>query len=88
MANKGKTVIIAALNGTFQRKPFGQIMDLVPMAESIQHLSAVCMLCYEPANFSLRTSDEKEVEVIGGTEKYLAVCRSCYMKRIEGNKDG
>lgn len=32
LANRGKVVVIAALDGTFQRKPFGSILDLVPMA--------------------------------------------------------
>jgi len=32
LANSGKVVIIAALDGTFQRKPFGNILNLVPMA--------------------------------------------------------
>jgi thymidine kinase len=29
MANEGKTVIVAALDGTFQRKEFGNILKLV-----------------------------------------------------------
>ena len=31
-ANLGKTVLVAALDGTFERKPFGNIIDLVPFA--------------------------------------------------------
>ena len=34
-ANMGKIVIIAALDGTFQRKPFNQILQLVPLAEEV-----------------------------------------------------
>lgn len=32
LANSGIVVIIAALDGTFQRKPFGNILNLVPLA--------------------------------------------------------
>jgi thymidine kinase len=78
MANDGKTVIVAALDGTFQREPFGSILNLVPLAESVIKLKAVCMLCYNDAAFTKRLGGEKEVEVIGGADKYMAVCRTCY----------
>ena len=81
MANDGKTVIVAALSATFQRKPFGEIPLLVASADAIDHLTAVCMLCSEPAPFSLRTTKEKEVEVIGGQDKYISVCRQCYLEQ-------
>ncbi|XP_040001402.1 thymidine kinase, cytosolic [Xiphias gladius] len=78
MANLGKTIIVAALDGTFQRKPFGNILNLVPLAESVVKLNAVCMQCYKEAAYTKRIGEEKEVEVIGGAEKYQAVCRKCY----------
>jgi hypothetical protein len=81
MANIGKTVIVAALDGTFQRKPFGSVLDLIPLAESVTKLSAVCMLCYNDASFTERLGDELAVEVIGGSDKYLAVCRQCYFSK-------
>lgn len=81
MANAGKTVIVAALDGTFQRKAFGNILQLVPLAESVVKLNAVCMECYREASYTKRLGAEKEVEVIGGAEKYHAVCRVCYFKK-------
>jgi thymidine kinase len=33
MANEGKMVIIAALDGTFERKAFGKVLELIPLAE-------------------------------------------------------
>jgi len=83
MANKGKLVIIAALDGTFQRKPFGAVLELVPLAEHITKLTAVCMMCQSDASFSMRLSHETAVEVIGGADKYIAVCRSCFHKYSE-----
>ena len=32
MANMGITVMVAALDGTFQRKAFGNIINLLPVA--------------------------------------------------------
>jgi thymidine kinase len=45
LANQGKTVIVAALDGTFQRKPFGKVLELIPLAEDVTKLTAVCMIC-------------------------------------------
>uniref|UniRef100_A0A8C9PPB2 Thymidine kinase n=1 Tax=Spermophilus dauricus TaxID=99837 RepID=A0A8C9PPB2_SPEDA len=81
MANAGKTVIVAALDGTFQRKAFGAILNLVPLAESVVKLTAVCMECFREAAYTKRLGLEKEVEVIGGADKYHSVCRLCYFKK-------
>ncbi|CAL1601914.1 unnamed protein product [Knipowitschia caucasica] len=78
MANLGKIIIVAALDGTFQRKAFGNILSLVPLAESVVKLHAVCMQCFKEAAYTKRIGAEKEVEVIGGADKYQAVCRKCY----------
>ncbi|XP_031441916.1 thymidine kinase, cytosolic [Clupea harengus] len=78
MANNGKIVIVSALDGTFQRKAFGNILNLVPLAESVVKLNAVCMQCFKEAAYTKRLGAEKEVEVIGGADMYHAVCRSCY----------
>ena len=82
MANLGKIVVVAALDGTFERKPFGAILNLIPLAENVIKLSAVCNTCFREAAFTKRTSEETEVEVIGGSDKYLAVCRRCYHKTL------
>lgn len=80
-SNLGKVIIVAALDGTFQRKPFGQVLELVPMAEKVSKLSAVCMGCGKDAAFSRRITCETAVEVIGGADKYVAMCRNCYNKQ-------
>ncbi|TRY82633.1 hypothetical protein DNTS_032578 [Danionella cerebrum] len=87
LANMGKTVIVAALDGTFQRKPFGNILNLVPLAESVVKLNAVCMQCYKEAAYTKRLGTEKEVEVIGGADKYHAACRCCYGGLMKENRD-
>lgn len=37
-ASKGKVVIISALSGTFLRKPFNDVLDLIPKCEKIKQL--------------------------------------------------
>jgi len=80
MADKGKIIIVAALDGDFQRRGFGNILNLVPLAENIVKLNAVCMLCFQEGSFTKRKGSETAVEVIGGQDKYLATCRACYHK--------
>ena len=87
LANQGKIVIVAALDGTFERKPFGSILNLIPFAENVVKLSAVCNSCFREAAFTKRISEEKEVEVIGGSDKYLAVCRRCYHKILPSQNE-
>lgn len=77
-ANAGRDVIVASLDGDFQRKAFGDILGLVPIAEEVTKLTAVCTGCAQPASFSRRLSAETAVEVIGGADKYIATCRRCY----------
>lgn len=80
-ANRGKVVIVAALDSTYERKPFGSIPYLVPLADSVKKLNAVCVSCARDAAFTKRRSKEsisESVEVIGGDELYMAVCRGCF----------
>jgi len=79
LANKGKIVIIAALDATFQRKPF-DVINLLPLAEKVIKLSAVCVVCSDDAPFTQRLVENSEVELIGGTESYRPVCRKCFIE--------
>ena len=44
---RGKIVLVAALDGTFQRLPFPEMLALVPLAEAVTKLQAVCMICFQ-----------------------------------------
>ncbi|KAG8235981.1 hypothetical protein J437_LFUL015135, partial [Ladona fulva] len=61
MANLGKIVVVAALDGTYLRSGFGDILRLVPLAESVVKLHAVCMICFSSASYTKRIGCEKEV---------------------------
>ena len=78
MANNGKVVLISALDGTFERKTFGNILNLIPMAEKVEKLDAVCMDCKNSASFTKRITSSKEIELIGGSDVYKPVCRRCF----------
>lgn len=84
-ANMGKIVEACGLNGTFNRKEFPMISKLIPLAENVSFLKAVCKETGEDAIFSNInvTVDNNVTEVIGGSELYNAVDRKTYYK----NKD-
>ncbi|KAK9802022.1 hypothetical protein WJX73_002313 [Symbiochloris irregularis] len=84
-ANRGLLVIVAALNGTFQRQPFPVVVGLLPLAESITKLSAVCMTCHKEAAFTWRTAPATQVEMVGGADSYKALCRGCYARAQEAS---
>jgi thymidine kinase len=77
-ANCGKIVIISALNGTFEKKGWANILELIPLCEKIKKLSAVCKLCMANANFTFRTCGSHSQQLIGGSESYMPLCRECF----------
>jgi thymidine kinase len=84
---EGKRVIVAGLNGDFRRKVFGQILDLIPYSDKVTKLSAFCKLCSEnkkikEAHFSYKFEKDENSISIGGSEKYIPLCRECYISHI------
>ena len=78
MVNRGKIVIVASLDGTYERKPFPITMELIPYCKKVIKLNSVCRLCGEDAAFSRRLSLEKKTELVGGDDMYHANCEFCF----------
>lgn len=77
----GQHVIVAGLSGDFQRNPFGEMLDLIPVADDVQFKRALCKTCCHPARlaaFTKRLSEEKET--VSVHNNYIAVCRMCFIK--------
>lgn len=93
--NRGDTdIMIVGLNGDSERKEFGQIIRLIPIATDLVLRKAVCIECHKHnATYSHRmpckTTEESGQKVVGGKEKYKAVCFECRPteKREETPKD-
>lgn len=75
LADAGKTVVVAGLNGDTNQQPFESIAGLHPHADEKIFLTAVCAFCDGNASFTVRLSEGPRVE-IGGDETYRAVCRA------------
>jgi len=80
----GKKVIVSGLNGDFNRRPFGQVIDLITISDTITKLNPFCMQCRKtkntmtPALFSKRICTETDILLIGGKTQYIPTCRACY----------
>lgn len=72
-----KRIILTGLDADcFQRK-FGELIDCIPLACEVTKLSALCMDCANgtPGPFTKRIVDDLQLELIGGSDMYKAVCR-------------
>lgn len=81
LLENGKKVYVCGLDGDFERKKFGQILDLIPLCDKVTKLTSLCSLCKNGTHgiFSKRISEETEQTVVGSTN-YIPVCRNCYNK--------
>jgi thymidine kinase len=78
LANTGKTVYVGGLDGTFERRPFSQLLRLVDCCESVTKLSAICPATAQEAFFTRRCVPSTDVRLIGGLDKYMAASRAAY----------
>jgi len=73
----GKSVILAGLDADSFQQKFGELIDCIPLACDVTKLSAFCMRCNDGTlgPFTKRIVDDKTLELIGGSDMYVAVCR-------------
>jgi thymidine kinase len=79
MLQHNKKIYVGGLDGDFERKKFGQILDLIPLCDKVTKMTSLCGICKNGTAgiFSKRISLEKEQTVVG-SDNYIPVCRSCY----------
>jgi thymidine kinase len=83
LAAAGKQVIVTGLDRDFRGIPFGTMPRLLALADQVTKLTAICMVCGEPATRTQRLIDgvpagaDSPLIVIGGMgdETYEARCR-------------
>ena len=83
----GKKVYICGLDGDFERKKFGRLIDLIPLADKVIKKTALCKLCKNGKKgiFTMRlTNDDKQIIV--GSNIYIPVCRQCFLLNKQNQK--
>lgn len=83
LAENGKIVIVAALDGTYKREPFPQVSLLISKADYIEKLQAICHFCRSEASFTHRIVASDSEVLVGGKESYIPLCRSCFHQHYD-----
>lgn len=78
-ANKdNKIVFVCGLDGDYKQQKFGEMIDLIPVSETVVKLHALCKVCGLDASFTRRIVNNDETVLIGNDNMYEAVCRKHY----------
>jgi thymidine kinase len=81
LAASGIRVIVAGLDMDFRGEPFGAMPRVMALAETVDKLQAICMICGAPASRTQRLVNGNPaaytdpVILIGAQEAYEARCR-------------
>jgi thymidine kinase len=84
IADRNKRVICAGLDMDFRGEPFGPMPALASIAEFVDKIQAICMVCGNPATRTQRLINGKPanfsdpIVLVGATESYEARCRKCH----------
>jgi thymidine kinase len=84
LADEGKRVIVAGTDMDFRGEPFGPIPLLLAVAERVDKLHAICVVCGDLASRNQRLIGGRPAPAegptiqVGGAESYEARCRRCH----------
>src|SRR5688500_7809207 len=84
LAGRGRRVIVAGTDTDFRGEPFGPMPQLMAVAEVVDKLHAICVLCGGPASRNQRLIEgmparyDSPTIMVGGQEAYEARCRACH----------
>ncbi|MEO7966742.1 MAG: thymidine kinase [Gemmatimonadaceae bacterium] len=87
LASRGRRVILAGTDTDFRGEPFGPMPQLLAIAEVVDKLHAICVLCGAPACRNQRLIKgepalyDSPVIMVGATDSYEARCRACHVVR-------
>ncbi len=85
LAERGRRVIVAGTDTDFRGEPFGSMPQLMAVAEVVDKLHAICVLCGSPASRNQRLLNGKPAPydsptiMVGAADSYEARCRACHM---------
>jgi len=82
-----KHVVVVGLDGDAQRRPFGHVLELIPLCDRVTKLTAMCRMCRDgtPALFSFAHAKEATqasvdgVPHVGADDKYAPLCRRHFL---------
>jgi thymidine kinase len=91
LADHNVRVLVAGLDTDFRGEPFGYMPTLMALAENVDKLQAICMICGEPGTRTQRLVNGKPanfhdpIVIVGASEMYEARCRKHH--EVPGKKE-
>jgi len=87
-----KIIFIVGLDGDAFKRPIGHSLDLLTDSDFFIKLTAYCKYCLDssdilPAPFTGRLSNSSDSIVVGGSDLYVPLCRSCHRKHLATLQD-
>jgi thymidine kinase len=85
LAERGRRVIVAGTDTDFRGEPFGCMPQLMAVAEVVDKLHAICVLCGSPASRNQRLIGgqpapyDSPTIMVGAADSYEARCRACHI---------
>ncbi len=78
LASQGIRVIVAGLDMDYKGNPFGQMPNLLAVADFITKLHAICVRCGNIAAISYRKTNANGQVLLGEKDIYEPRCRKCF----------
>jgi thymidine kinase len=72
-----KHIYVYGLDSDFRRQKFGHILDLIPICDSFNKVTATCSMCQGFAIFTKRLTPNDQ-QICVGSDIYAPLCRACY----------
>jgi thymidine kinase len=96
-----KVIVVCGLDGTGTLKPFGQIKELLYLADEFVKITALCSLCVNEtvkagllldvsklrAPFTKKLNYDNQIIDVGKSDKYIAVCRRHFIQNDKNDTD-
>ena len=83
LANRGMRVIVTGLDMDYKGNPFGPMPALMATAEYVTKVHAVCTRTGNLAHYSHRTSDQKDLVVLGEKNNYEPLSRGAFNRALK-----
>jgi thymidine kinase len=84
LADRGVRIMLAGIDMDFRGLPFGPMPTLLAVADIVDKLQAICVVCGGPATRNQRLVNgqpalwDSPTIMVGGRESYEARCRHCH----------
>lgn len=79
-----KVIYVCGLDGDSERRPFGEILKLIPFADDYEKLTSICEKCGMHAPFTFRNPESSNGQTIQiGVTVFKPMCRACFVKSVK-----